>query len=81
MSGRISYAVWYAIKAVQEGSTLTAAAQQYGCNLRSLRRAIRRAEKAPAPAANDAQGDAGGAAPPETAGTQGQGPILPQTPA
>ena len=44
MSGRISISVHLALGLVAQGKTLSYAARATGCNLRSLRRALRRQE-------------------------------------
>lgn len=50
MSGRLSYAMHFALAAVGAGATLSDAARQHGVDLRSLRRAVRRKESRARPA-------------------------------
>ena len=44
MSARQSYAVTLALESVRAGASISAAARAHGCDLRSLRRALRRHE-------------------------------------
>ncbi|MBP8176276.1 MAG: helix-turn-helix domain-containing protein [Xanthomonadales bacterium] len=47
MSGRQSSAVAAAVRMVQRGHSVTEAAAKHGCNVRSVRRALRLAEIPP----------------------------------
>jgi transposase-like protein len=56
MSGRISHAVFYALKDVLEGRmTQSQAARHYGVAVSSVHRAVKRAKKTPPPAAKPAE--------------------------